>query len=345
MPRLRIDGTWHEVPEGGSVLDALRAAGIRLPTLCHDERLESSGACRTCLVRVTGLPKLVTACTTTPSDGMEIEAATPALQETRHALLEMLAHRYPAAPVARFPDKPFHRELRAVRLADPASLSPSSIGLQDRAHPYIAVDMSRCIDCYRCVRICAELQGQFVWHIHGRGLDTTIRPDGPTLRDSSCVSCGACVDTCPTGALEDRALLASEPASQWTRTVCPYCGVGCELHVGTRENRIVTVRPVLDSAVSKGHLCSKGRYAFGFVGAPDRVMEPMLRDGPQWRTVTWNEARAFVADRLRSLIQHDGPDSVGLLGSARATNEENYLTQKFARAVIGTNNVDNCART
>lgn len=344
MLSVRIDGTRYEVPEGATVLDALRTAGVRLPTLCHDQRLEPSGSCRTCLVRVTGLPKLVTACTTKLAEGMEIDAGTPDLQATRRALLEMLAHRYPGAPVARFPDKPFHRELRVVRLADPASLSSSNTGLQDRAHPYIVVDMSRCIDCYRCVRICAELQGQFVWHIHGRGLDTSIQPDGPTLRDSSCVSCGACVDTCPTGALEDRALLESEPASHWTRTVCPYCGVGCELNVGTRENRIVTVRPVLDSAVSKGHLCVKGRYAFDFVAAPDRVTDPMLRDGPEWRTVTWNEARAFVADRLRSLIQHYGPDSIGVLGSARATNEESYLTQKFARAIIGTNNVDCCAR-
>jgi formate dehydrogenase major subunit len=344
MLRLRINDTPYERPEGGSILDALRTAGIHLPTLCHDERVAPAGSCRTCLVRVAGLPKPVTACTTPLADGMDIDTAAPEADEARRALLAMQAHRYPASALLRFPNKPFHLELRAVGLAGSACPSASAIDLQDHSHPYIAVDMSRCIDCYRCVRICAELQGQFTWHVHGRGLDTAIRPDGPTLRDSSCVSCGACVDTCPTGALEDRSLLTGESPSQWTRTVCPYCGVGCELNVGTLKNRIVTVRPVADSPVSKGHLCVKGRYAFDFVDAPDRVTEPMLRDGADWRAVSWNEARAFVADRLRSLMRQYGPDSIGLLGSARATNEENYLAQKLARAVIGTNNVDCCAR-
>jgi formate dehydrogenase major subunit len=194
------------------------------------------------------------------------------------------------------------------------------------------------------VRICAEVQGQFVWHVRSRGLETRIVPDGPSLRDSSCVSCGACVDTCPTGALEDRTFAALEPPSQWTRTTCPYCGVGCELAVGTRAGRIVTVAPVPDAPVNRGHLCVKGRYAFGFVSAADRITEPMIRDGSTWRPVSWTEARGFVVERLRDLIRRSGPDCVGLLGSARATNEENYLTQKLARAVLGTNNVDCCAR-
>jgi formate dehydrogenase major subunit len=215
---------------------------------------------------------------------------------------------------------------------------------EDRSHPYIVADMTRCIDCHRCVRICAELQGQFVWHVRGRGVETSIEPDGPTLGESSCVGCGACVDACPTGALKDKAVSPPGAPSQWTRTVCPYCGVGCELSVGTREGRIVSIAPVLEAPVSKGHLCVKGRYAFGFVSAADRVTAPMIRDGSGWRRVSWNEARAFVAGRLHSLIERHGRDSIGVLGSARATNEDNYVTQKFARAVIGTNNVDCCAR-
>ena len=212
------------------------------------------------------------------------------------------------------------------------------------SHPYIAVDMNRCIDCYRCVRICDELQGQFVWHVRDRGLDTRVEPDGPNLLESSCVSCGACVDTCPTGALEDATASTLKPASAWTRTTCPYCGVGCELSVGTRDDAIVAVAPVMDAPVSKGHLCVKGRYAFGFVNADDRVTEPMIRDGAGWRRTSWSEARAFVVERLRTLIDRYGPDSIGVLGSARATNEDNFLTQKLARTVIGTNNVDCCAR-
>ena len=297
-----------------------------------------------CLVTINGLERPVTACTTMASEGMDIETETAALVELRRSLLEMLAWRYPADAVQQFPDKPFHRAIREFGLEHALLAAPSNPDLADRSHPYIAVDMTRCIDCYRCVRICEEVQGQFVWHIRDRGLTTHIRPDGPSLLESSCVSCGACVDTCPTGALDDVAALSLGVPSAWTRTTCPYCGVGCELNVGARDGRIVSSRPVLDAPVSKGHLCVKGRYAFDFVSAADRVTEPMIRDGQQWRRTTWDEARAFVASRLRGLIDRHGPDSIGILGSARATNEENYLTQKFARAVIGTNNVDSCAR-
>ena len=316
MIRVVIDHRTHELPGGGSVLDALRAADIHLPALCHDDRIAPAGVCRTCLVTIGGHgghPKPVPACITPVADGMEIETAGPA-EQARHWIVRMLARR--RRPGAR----------------------------QDLSHPYIVVDMARCIDCYRCVRICAELQGAFVWHLRGRGGETAIEPDGPTLRESSCVSCGACVDTCPTGALEDRSVVAGSLPVEWTRTVCPYCGVGCELNVGTRDGRITQVRPVLESPVSKGHLCVKGRYAFGYVSAPDRITEPMIRDRGRWRRVSWDEARGFVAERLRTLIERHGPDAVGMLASARATNEDNYVAQKFARTVVGTNNVDCCAR-
>jgi formate dehydrogenase major subunit len=334
----------HELPAGGTLLDALRTAGIRLPAMCHDERLAPSGECRLCLVRVTGSPKLVTACTTRLTDGMEIETDSQELEAARRSLLEMLVRRYPVGAIQQFPDKPFHRVIHEGQLTDRASVDAVDPDLQDRSHPHIAVDMSRCIDCYRCVRICDELQGQFVWHVRNRGARTRIAPDGPTLRESPCVSCGACVDTCPTGALEDRQHTAFSTPSQWTRTVCPYCGVGCELNVGTRNGRLVSVTPVFEARVNKGHLCVKGRYAVDFGSADDRVTQPMIRDGTRWTRVSWNDARRFVVERLRTLIETHGPDSIGVLGSARATNEDNYVAQKFARAIIGTNNVDCCAR-
>ncbi len=348
MFRAVINRETHQCPEDVSVLDVLRAVGIRLPALCHDDRIAPSGACRLCLVDIKGLPRPVAACTTPLHDGMVIETDTPELVENRRALLELLVRRYPAEAVDRFPEKVFHQAVRAFGLEGELCRSASLPDLQDRSHPYIAVDMARCIDCYRCVRICDEVQGQGVWHVRARGLETRICPDGPSLRESSCVSCGACVDTCPTGALEDAAALTIGPASAWTRTTCPYCGVGCEMHVGTRDGRIVSVKPVLDAPVGKGHLCVKGRYAFEFVAAADRVTEPMIRAGGnaggKWKRASWNEARAFVADRVRGLIERHGPDSLGILGSSRATNEENHLTQKFARVVVGTNNVDSCAR-
>ena len=241
--RVVVNGAGHTLPAGRSVLDALGAAGIDVPTLCHDDRLAPSGACRLCLVEISGAPRLMPACTTPLTDGMEIRTHTPQIEDFRRFVLESLASGYPADAVTRCPDKPFHRYLKQFGVVDAADGTTQS-SLVDASHPFIIVDMSRCIDCYRCVRICDELQGQFVWHVQDRGAGTRVRVDGPTLRESPCVSCGACVDTCPTGALEDACAAALGPASFWTRTTCPYCGTGCEMAVGTTNGRIVSVKPV-----------------------------------------------------------------------------------------------------
>jgi formate dehydrogenase major subunit len=343
MLRVVINGRDREYPDGVTVLDALRQAGVDVPTLCHDDRLEPYGACRLCVVQVAGSERPVAACTTPLVDGMRIDTQTPEIEALRRSLLGLLARTYPAEAGHRDPETPFHAALARHQLdgtlrghADPA--------LVDDSHPYIRVDMSRCVYCYRCIRICDEVQGQFVWRAWARGDRTQIRPDGPSLLDSSCVSCGACVDTCPSGALEDRSRVELGVASDWVRTTCPYCGTGCEMLVGTRGGRIVQVKPVADAPVSRGHLCVKGRYAWGFVSASDRATVPMIRRGDVWRTVSWDQAIAVVAEEWRRIIARYGSDSVGVLGSARATNEDNYVAQKFARIVLGTNNVDCCAR-
>jgi len=350
MLQITINQQQHELAASTTILDAMRAVGIEVPTLCHDERIAPCGDCRMCLVEVQGHSRLVAACITPLTDGMEIETHTPALEAERRGLLAMLAARYPAAAMDQLPDKPFHRYLREHGLAGAVGVAveeraPDLPNLVDDSHPYIHVDMSQCVDCLRCVRICRELQGQFVWEVLNRGAETRIAPDsGTTLLESSCVSCGACVDTCPTGALADKTLLAFGAPTAWTKTTCPYCGTGCEMNVGTRDERIVTVTPALDAPVNKGHLCVKGRYAFDFVHAADRLTTPMIREGGGWKSVTWDQAIAFTAEKLRGIVDRHGADSVGVLGSARATNEENYLAQKFARVVLGTNNVDCCAR-
>ena len=334
----------REFGEGISILDALRSIRVEVPTLCHDERLRPYGACRLCVVQVKGLPRPATACNTDLVDDMDIETSTEELENLRKSLLRLLAQRYPAEAVRRFPNKEFHLYVRAYGLEDELLGKPDP-SLVDDSHPYIHIDMSQCIYCYRCVRICEEVQGQFVWQVWNRGDTTRILPDsGTTLLESSCVSCGACVDTCPSGALEDKSILSLGMPTAWTKTTCPYCGTGCEMTVGTRSGRIVSVRPVPDAPVSKGHLCVKGRYASDFVYATDRITSPMVRQNGQWKRVSWNEAISFTADGLQSIVERSGPDSVGILGSARATNEENYLVQKFARVVLRTNNVDCCAR-
>ncbi|WP_338869538.1 formate dehydrogenase subunit alpha [Myxococcus stipitatus] len=342
MLRVTIDGQQCECPPG-TLLQALEALGIQVPALCHDSRLTPVGACRMCIVEVEGRGRPVAACTEPMVDSMVVRTRSPTVEAQRRVLLALLASEYPAEAVVHHPDKPFHRLIREYGLE--GELRGEHLPqLRDDSHPYIHVDMSQCIYCYRCVRICDEVQGQFVWRIWNRGAQTRILPDGPSLKESSCVACGACVDTCPSGALEDRTLLDRSWPEAWTRTTCAYCGVGCEMDVGTRGGSIVTVRPSREGPSNRGHLCSKGRYAFGFGEAPDRITAPMLREPGGWRRATWDEALGFLAERLWHVRRRHGADSVGMLGSARATNEENYLAQKLARVVLGTNNVDCCAR-
>lgn len=344
MPRVTIDGHSHACEPGETILAAATKAGIDIPALCHDPRIEPVGACRLCLVQVEGHARPVTACNTAVRDDMVIQTHTHEIEELRRTMLKLLASDYPADVVERDPQRPFHRCLGQYDLVGEAR-GTIRTELIDESHPYICVDMSQCIYCYRCVRICDELQGQFTWRVWNRGDQTRIVPDsGSTLLASSCVSCGACSDTCPTGAIADKTLVQLGSPTRWTKTTCPYCGTGCEMNVGVSGNRITQIRPVLDAPVSKGHLCVKGRYAFGFNDSSDRITSPMIRQECGWKHVSWGDAIRFVASHLSEAIERYGPQQVGMLGSSRATNEENYLTQKFARVVLGTNNVDCCAR-
>jgi formate dehydrogenase major subunit len=342
--RVTVDGAPREVPAGGTVLEALRRLGHDVPTLCHDDRLRPHSVCALCVVEIDGLAHATApSCGTPLADGMVIRTWSPLIDADRRATLEMLARRMPRETLESPEEHPFARYLRERSLEGELRGKPDP-ALVDASHPYIRVDMSRCIHCLRCVRICDDLQGQFVWKVDDRGDEVQIHPDGTTLLRSSCVSCGACVSTCPTGALEDKTLLERGAPTGETRTTCPYCGVGCELDVRTREERIVQILPPLDAPVNKGHLCVKGRYAFEFVESADRLTTPLIREPAGLRRATWAEAITFIARRLRAIVDRQGPDAVAMLGSARATNEENYVAQKFARVVIGTNNVDSCGR-
>ena len=340
-----INGKAHEFEKPLSILEASQAIGIDIPTLCHDDRLKPIGACRLCLVEIDGQSRAVPACSTTLEDGMIISTHTPVLEHERRMILKMLAQDHPCHGLRKAPEKPFSRYAIQYGLKESDFKDVAEGPFIDDSHPYIHVDMSQCIRCYRCVRFCDEVQGQFVWQILDRGHETRIVPDsGTTLRESSCVSCGGCVDVCPSGALEDKSIITRGQPTSWTRTTCSYCGVGCEMKVGTRENRIVSVRPLRRAPVNAGHLCVKGRYAFDFVSATDRITAPLIRTNDGWRPISWDAAIAFTAEQLSRLLHEYGPDSIGILGSARGTNEENYVAQKFARVVLRTNNVDCCAR-
>ena len=298
-----VDGTTYRVA-GGSLLQALRAAGIDLPGLCHDDRLRPLGGCRLCLVRLRGAAHPVAACTLTAADGMAVEVDTPELGELRREMLALLGRRYPAEAIAADPEHPFHRLLRrhGVEGVPAESLRPA---LRDDSHPFLPVDLSRCIDCYRCVRICDEVQGQFVWQVFEprrrdarpasrtrsgrerlRGLRRLRRrlPDGRARRP------------------HDRRARPRPSAGRGRRA--RYCGVGCEIEVGTarRPDRPGSALRSTRRSTS-GHLCVKGRYAFGFVAASDRSRRPAdLATARRHGAMSGGTKRSpSIAERLREI--------------------------------------------
>jgi len=335
---LIVDGRPVEVPEGAHVLDATRAAGVDVPTLCHDDRVGAAGVCRACLVRADGA--VVAACATPAASGMDITTTDPEVTGLVTQVLGLLAGRLPAEAL----DQPSELSGLCERFGVGADLFGGARGLgRDESHPYFTLDRDLCISCGRCVRMCDEVQGTFALTLVGRGAETVVAPGGggPWV-DSACVSCGGCVDSCPTGALAERS--DGVVATGTTRTTCGYCGVGCALDVHVEGDRVVSVTPAPDGPVNRGHACVKGRFAHGFVRSPQRLTAPLLRKDGELRPVSWDDALAYVGSELVRIRRTYGPDAIAAISSARATNEENYLMQKLMRAVIGTNNVDNCSR-
>ncbi|MFR9730054.1 formate dehydrogenase subunit alpha [Saccharopolyspora sp. MS10] len=345
MTRVRVDGAAAvEVPDGSTALAAVRAAGVEIPALCHDERLTPQGSCRVCLVRAAG--GVVAACTTPVSEGMRIDTRAPESRDAARAALELILSELPPRALEVPPER---SEL--VRACLHFGLTGTSFpaaahdrGL-DHSHPYVKLDRDLCIACGRCVAMCAEVQGTFALELAGRGFDTAVSAgDGGPWAESPCVACGGCADTCPTGALSEPGLLDLRPISRTTTTTCGYCGVGCALDVHVRDEGIAAITPHRAAPVNRGHACVKGRFAHGFTDAADRLTRPLVRRRGQLERATWAEALALISQRYARIRERHGPEAFALISSARATNEENYLAQKFARTALGTNSVDNCSR-
>ncbi|MDX3633403.1 formate dehydrogenase subunit alpha [Streptomyces europaeiscabiei] len=344
---IEVDGAGVAVPEGASLLAAVRAAGIELPALCSDDRLSPAGSCRTCLVRADG--RIAAACVTPAAAGARIETATADLRQLRREAVELIASALPSPALADDNPSELAQACRSMDIGPDTAQGVGGRG-RDESHPYVHLDRDLCIACGRCVRMCSEVQGTFALTLVGRGADTVVAPGtGGLWAESDCVACGGCVDTCPTGAITEpgpgRGLTSgTRRAAARTRTTCGYCGVGCSLEVATRDGEVTAVLPARDGPVNQGHACVKGRFAHGYLTSPARISRPLLRRDGRLEPVGWDEALGHVARGLRAAVDTGGPDAVAAISSARATNEENYLVQKFMRVVIGTNNVDNCSR-
>jgi formate dehydrogenase alpha subunit len=357
---LTINGRSITAKPGATVLEASQAAGIHIPTLCHDPDLTPSGACRLCVVDIEGVRGLPTSCTTQAREGMVVQTHTDEITRIRRTIVELAIARHPLTCLTC--DKSADCELLA--LARELNVSQETVARLrrttqpalpiDTSNPAFDFDPNKCVLCGKCVRTCHELVGRGAIDFSHRGEDTRISPFGAKLWvDSTCQTCGECVSRCPTGAL----VVKNAPvAHREVRTICPYCGVGCAIHVGIQGNTLVSVRADEKSPVNEGELCVKGRFGLDFVNHSDRLTRPLIRkdgasktdvfDPPSdaFREADWDEALSLVAENLSVVRDRHGPDSIGLLSSAKCTNEDNYIFQKLARAGLGTNNVDHCAR-
>ena len=348
---LTIDGRVVQASDRATILDVARREHIYVPTLCYDPRLAAFGACRVCMVGVAGARGPVAACTTPVRDGMVVDTVDPTATRVARGVVELVLSDYPTDALARGDGGAQDRnELRQV--ARHFGLEKSRYQgerhhyAKDDRHPYIKVDLNECIMCGRCVRACDEIQGTFALDFAGRGFATKIvaGQDG-AFSESACVSCGACVSSCPTGALDEEAFRAKESIDRDVTTTSGYCGVGCSLEVHVRGDRVVAIDPALDGPSNVGHTCVKGRFAHQYALSPERLRSPLIRrDDGSFREASWDEAMGFVATRMLEIKAKHGPNALAFLSSSRCTNEENYLVMKIARAAIGTNNVDNCSR-
>jgi predicted molibdopterin-dependent oxidoreductase YjgC len=362
MISITIDGMKLEVPEGTTVLRAARQAGITIPTLCDHPSLTPYGGCRLCIVDVEGMRLPQASCTLPANNGMVVRTETPALAESRRLVLELLLSNYVDAGYAAGDrdETEFMHWVAHYGAQLPEGTAPAArYTVNEDPNPFVWVDKNKCILCNRCVRACAEVQGRFVWGLGGRGFNTRIIAglDTPML-EARCESCGACSAFCPTGALDDKMSIGLGKPDKVVTTTCAYCGVGCQLGLNVKDNKIMRVTSSPDSVVNGMALCVKGRYGYDFVHHPDRLTVPRVRryllegDGTRdkaagrgdWVEVDWDTALNIVAKKLVKVKAESGPNAIGVLSSAKCTNEENYLMQKFARQVVGTHNVDHCAR-
>ena len=376
MPELQtivLNGNELSFEPGDTILDVARRSSIDIPTLCHLRGASPTGNCRVCVVEVEGESNLLPACDTPVFGGMVVQTESAKVVEARKLIIQlMLSSGNHNCAIRGTEGNDWTKFQMGVQEQDQSSeLCPAwgDCQLQDLAYryqvsaakhletevpypmetvnPFIVRDFSRCIKCGRCVQACNEVQVNNAIDFGYMGADVKIiTPDDKPLKDSDCVFCGECVQACPVGALVEKD--ARYKVRPWeatkVRTTCSYCGVGCQIYLHVLDNKVVAVTGVEDVAPNYGSLCVKGRFGYDFIGSSERLTTPLIKEGGEFREATWDEALDRVANQFTDIKAQHGADTIGMLTSARVTNEENYIANKFTRAVLKTNNIDHCAR-
>ena len=361
---LTIDGFEITVPEGTSIMRASVEAGITVPKLCATDSVEAFGSCRLCLVEIEGRNGTPASCTTPVADGMVVRTQTDRLKSLRRGVMELYISDHPldcltcsANGDCELQDMAGVVGLRDVRYGHDGDnhvrarhtggdINPRYMP-KDESNPYFTYDPSKCIVCSRCVRACEEVQGTFARTIEARGFESRVSAGAhEAFLHSECVSCGACVQACPTATLREKSVIEIGQPDRSVVTTCAYCGVGCSFKAEMRGDELVRMVPYKGGKANRGHSCVKGRFAYGYASHKDRILKPMIREriDEPWREVSWDEAFAHAAGKLRSIQARHGIASIGGITSSRCTNEETFLVQKLVRAGFGNNNVDTCAR-
>ncbi len=345
-----IDGKHFEASPGQTILDVAKANGIYIPTLCYYPATKLVGACRVCVVEVENQRSLVASCAMPVSPGMVVRTDTQRVREAQKMVVELLwasgDHNCLVCESngnCELQDLIYRFKIEKPRF----DIDPPGYAIE-RSNTMIQRDLNKCVLCGRCIRACNEIQVNEVLDFFERGHRMKVGPafDADYI-DSICVFCGECVDACPTGAIVDKkSRFGGRPWElEKVRTTCGYCGVGCQMDLNIHEGKIVKVTGNKDYGTPNyGSLCVKGRFGMDFIHHPSRLTMPLIKEKGEFREASWEEAFEYVASKFGSIKEKYGPDSIAGLASARCTNEENYLFQKFMRGVIGTNNVDHCAR-
>jgi len=371
--KIIINGNEFSFEPGESILQVARRNSIDIPTLCYLKGTTATGACRVCVVEVERARALVASCAAPAGNQMVVHTESPKVVETRKMIIRLLLSSGNHNCAVRGSDGENWTQFQLKVQSDDASdeLCPvwGDCRLQDLAYryqvsgdqfpatetrypmelvnPFIVRDFSRCINCGRCIQACNEVQVNQAISFGYRGAATKVIAAGDRpYTDSDCVFCGECVQACPVGALvEKESRYRFRPwENKKVRTTCGYCGVGCQLNLHIKDNQVTRVTGAEDVAPNNGSLCVKGRFGFDFIHSSDRLTSPLIKENGTHKEASWEEALDLVAKRLNEIKSAHGSDSIGVLTSARVTNEDNYIVQKFARAVLKTNNVDHCAR-